>query len=80
MTEEPAVDDRTLTEHISELVAEEQRLQEQPDHSPERLRQVEVTLDRLWDLLRQRRSREQYGLDPNQAVERDGDTVEKYLQ
>jgi len=64
-TEEPAVDDRTLSE---------------PEHSPERLREVEVTLDRLWDLLRQRRSREQYGLDPDQAVERDGDTVEKYLQ
>lgn len=74
------MDDRTLTERISELVAEEQQLQEQPEHSPERLREVEVTLDRLWDLLRQRRSREQYGLDPNQAAERDGDTVEKYLQ
>jgi hypothetical protein len=74
------VDDRTLTEHITELVAEEQRLQEQPDHSPERLHEVEVTLDRLWDLLRQRRSREQYGLDPNAAVQRDTDTVEKYLQ
>ena len=74
------MDDHTLIEHITELVGEEQRLQEDPEHSPERLQAVEVTLDRLWDLLRQRRSREEYGLNPDEAVERDGDTVERYLQ
>ena len=74
------MDDKTLVEHITELVTEEQKLQEQPDHDAQRLRDVEVMLDQLWDLLRQRRSREEFGLDPNQAEERDPSTVEKYLQ
>jgi hypothetical protein len=74
------VDDRTLIEHITQLVAEEQKLQEEPDHDPARLRDIEVSLDQLWDLLRQRRSREEFGLNPDEADERDPSTVERYLQ
>jgi hypothetical protein len=74
------VDDRTLIEHITALVAEEQKLQEKPDHDPARLRDIEVSLDQLWDLLRQRRSREEFGLNPDEADERDPSTVERYLQ
>ena len=58
------MDDRDIIDHITALVAEEQRLQEQPDHSPARVKELEVTLDQLWDLLRQRRSREEFGQDP----------------
>jgi uncharacterized protein DUF2630 len=74
------VDDRTLIEHITELVAEEQRLLEEPHHDNEALRQVELTLDQLWDLLRQRRGREEFGLNPDEAETRDPNTVERYIQ
>jgi hypothetical protein len=74
------VDDKTLIDRITQLVAEEQRLQEQPKHDPARLREVEVMLDQCWDLLRQRRSREEFGLNPDAAQARDPDTVERYWQ
>jgi hypothetical protein len=77
------VDDRTIIERITELVAEEQRLQEDARESRERrerLGEVEVTLDQLWDLLRQRRSREEFGLDPGAAEPRAPETVERYIQ
>ena len=74
------MDDRTIIEHITELVAEEQRLQEDARHDGKRLREVEVSLDQMWDLLRQRRSREEFGLNPDEAETRDANTVERYLQ
>jgi hypothetical protein len=73
-------DDHNLIAHITDLVAEEQRLQQAPDHDPEKLREVEVTLDQLWDLLRQRRSQEEFGRDPEEAQTRDPKTVEGYIQ
>ena len=39
---------------------------------------AEVTLDRCWDLLRQRRALREYGRDASEAQERDADTVKKY--
>lgn len=45
-----------------------------------RLRALEVQLDQLWDLLRQRRARRDAGQDPDLAVERDSRTVEGYRQ
>jgi hypothetical protein len=76
------MDDRTVSDHIEALVAEEHRLLEQdpatPDHH-ERLEAVRVELDRYWDLLRQRRAREEFGLDPDQGTGlRDAETVEDY--
>ena len=76
--------DVDVQNHIEQLVAEEHRLLgrggEQglnpKDH--ERLAQVRVELDRYWDLLRQRRAREEYGEDPDSASIRDADTVEGY--
>jgi hypothetical protein len=44
------------------------------------LRAVEVELDRCWDLLRQRRAREEFGLDPDHASARGADTIEHYEQ
>ena len=46
----------------------------------ERLRSVEVELDRCWDLLRQRRAFRDAGTDPEQAQARYAGTVERYLQ
>ncbi len=79
------MDDSTVQEHIESLVAEEHRLLETHDSGGlsgaehERLEQTRVELDRLWDLLRQRRARRDAGLDPDGASERDADTVERYL-
>jgi len=76
------MDDRTVSDHIEALVAEEHRLLGQdpatPDHH-ERLEAVRVELDRYWDLLRQRRAREEFGLDPDRGTGlRDAGTVEGY--
>jgi hypothetical protein len=45
-----------------------------------RLAAIKVELDEAWDLLRQREAREEFGLDPDRASERDADTVEGYEQ
>jgi hypothetical protein len=76
--------DRPVQDHIEDLVAEEHRLLEAHGSdalNPEehaRLEHVRVELDQLWDLLRQRRARRAAGLDPDDASERTGDTVEGY--
>ncbi len=44
-----------------------------------RVQQLEVELDRAWDLLRQREALRSAGLDPSLATERDATTVEGYL-
>jgi Protein of unknown function (DUF2630) len=82
--------DESIGARIERLVTEEQALRrrEQTD-SPDadalaadrdRLREVEVELDRCWDLLRQRRGREEFGFDPDEAEARSADTVERYEQ
>jgi hypothetical protein len=76
--------DHGILERIHELVAEEKRLRAGGHglaHADrERLRVVEVQLDQAWDLLRQRRAREETGDDPDAASERSGNEVESYLQ
>ena len=60
------MDDASVSDHIEALVAEEHRLLEHDPGTPEhreRLEAVRVELDRYWDLLRQRRAREEFGLD-----------------
>jgi hypothetical protein len=74
------MDDAALLAHINELVAEEQKLVETPAHDPGRLAKLEVTLDQCWDLLRQRRARREFGLDPSVVSDRDEKTVEGYKQ
>jgi hypothetical protein len=77
--------DASVSDHIEQLVAEEHRLLElggeegglTPEEH-ERLAAVRIELDRLWDLLRQRRALRDAGLNPNDASERDADTVENY--
>jgi hypothetical protein len=78
-------DDKQVHDRIERLVAEEHLLLESHGNDGlepgehERLEQVRVELDRLWDLLRQRRARREAGLDPEGASERDERTVEGYL-
>jgi Protein of unknown function (DUF2630) len=82
--------DESIATRIESLVAEEHELRrreavdsgntEQLEADRDRLQAVEVELDRCWDLLRQRRAREEFGQDPDQATARDSETVERYLQ
>jgi hypothetical protein len=80
------MDDEQVRNHIEQLVAEEHALLsrhgsqglEPAEH--ERLAKVRVELDRYWDLLRQRRAHEEFGLDPDDASLRDEGTVEHYEQ
>jgi hypothetical protein len=80
------VNDKTILEHIHELVAEEKQLRD--SHSGKgisgedrlRLESLERQLDQAWDLLRQRRAREELGEDPDEVKERSIDDVESYLQ
>jgi hypothetical protein len=82
--------DENIAARIEGLVTEEHELRareqaDSPDPAAleadkERLRTVEVELDRCWDLLRQRRAYRDAGADPDQAEARDAETVERYLQ
>lgn len=72
-----------LISQIDALVDEEHQLRSQGDISDEeraRLRELEVRLDQCWDLLRQRRARQEFGEDPEAAQVRPPEVVERYLQ
>jgi DNA repair exonuclease SbcCD ATPase subunit len=71
-----------LEDRQRELRRQEGELAEQPEAvAPlrEQLEQIRVELDRLWDLQRQRRALRESGGNPDDASERDADTVERYL-
>jgi hypothetical protein len=50
------------------------------DEDAARLEEIRIDLDRLWDLLRQRRALRAAGENPDRASERSAETVEKYWQ
>ena len=80
------MDDKEILAQINKLAEEEQRLEEghvgdglsEEEHA--RLHAIEVTLDQLWDVLRQRRAKRNAGGDPDAASERAAGVVEGYLQ
>jgi predicted DNA-binding protein with PD1-like motif len=76
--------DKSILEHIHELVAEEKKLRAGghglAGEDRQRLQALEIQLDQAWDLLRQRRAREETGEDPGSAKERSVNEVESYLQ
>ncbi|MGY1688833.1 DUF2630 family protein [Geodermatophilus sp. SYSU D01105] len=77
------MDDSEIRSRIEALVEEERRLRDSGEHTDEeraRLRQIEEDRDQLWDLLRQRDAKRQYGQDPDEAQPRPEQQVEDYLQ
>jgi len=80
------MDDAGIHESIEQLVAEEHELWDREaagratEADRQRLGEVKVSLDRCWDLLRQRRALEEFGMDPGVAAVRSEETVEGYEQ
>jgi hypothetical protein len=73
--------DQEILTTIQSLVDEEHQLRSTGEgDDPERLRRLEETLDQCWDLLRQRRARREFGVDPDEAEVRPASTVEHYQQ
>ncbi|MGV9251877.1 DUF2630 family protein [Streptomyces sp. NPDC003697] len=79
--------DQRILARITEMVEDERRLRAalasgQIDDSTEQrqLGELERELDRCWDLLRQRRAKEQYGENPDEAQARPSSQVEGYLE
>jgi hypothetical protein len=85
------MNDEQVQARIEQLEEEERRLRSDESEAAqhdgagrvaadaERLAQVRVELDRLWDYLRQRRAQRDAGRNPDEAAIRDADTVERYL-
>lgn len=78
--------DEDVQDRIERLVGEEHALLERgvggglSEEERARLQEVQVELDRYWDLLRQRRAERAAGRDPDDASLRGPDTVEGYEQ
>ena len=80
------MDDSQIHGSIEQLVAEEHELWQREsdgtasDGDRERLREIKVSLDQCWDLLRQRRALRESGRDAEAADVRPADVVERYEQ
>ncbi|MFD0729917.1 DUF2630 family protein [Planotetraspora mira] len=79
--------DNEILDQIGELIDEEHTLRRRlaagelnSDEEHTRIRDLEESLDRCWDLLRQRRARRGAGEDPDDAAARPVGEVENYLQ
>lgn len=83
------MDDQQILDRIHQLMLQEHALREALEHgepgdddhaqAPARLEELEVEVDRCWDLLRQRRARREAGGDPDGAQVRPAAEVEGYL-
>ncbi len=80
------MDQEQILEKITTMVDEERRLRAsaqagEVDRAEEnqRLRALEVQLDQCWDLLRQRRAKQEFGQDPEEVHARPASQVEGYL-
>ncbi len=77
------MDETDILSRIHALVDEEHRLRDSAEPSDDtraRMSKLEADLDQCWDLLRQRRAREEFGQDVDEAHERPVMQVESYLQ
>jgi hypothetical protein len=69
-----------LEEEREQLHARESGDDPTRDQDADRLEEIRVHLDQLWDLLRQRRALRDAGQDPEEASERSREVVEHYWQ
>jgi hypothetical protein len=80
------MNDEQIHGTIEQLVAEEHDLWQREsagdvsDADRTRMKQIGVSLDQCWDLLRQRRALREAGQDPEAAEVRRSDVVENYEQ
>ena len=80
------MDDSDILKHINALVDEEHELMQRAeqggldDEERARMHELQVKLDQYWDLLRQRRARREFGLNPEEVQVRDPNIVEHYQQ
>lgn len=80
------MDDPQIHGTIETLVAEEHELWQREatgaasETDREKLRELRISLDQCWDLLRQRRALREADLDPDTATARDSSVVESYEQ
>jgi hypothetical protein len=80
------MDDSEVHGTIEQLVAEEHELWEREaagdanETDQQRLRDLKVSLDQCWDLLRQRRALREAGREPDAADVRRPEVVEGYEQ
>jgi hypothetical protein len=80
------MNDSDILKHINALVDEEHELMQQSeqgglnDEERARMHELQVQLDQYWDLLRQRRARREFGLNPEDVSVRDPNIVERYQQ
>ena len=78
--------DVAVFDHINALSSEEEALYANAGDSglstddSERLKVIQVELDRCYDLLHQRQARRAAGLDPEEATLRPVEVVERYQQ
>jgi len=78
--------DEAIHERIERLVDEEHELWrretdgDMDEATRVRLHELQVSLDQLWDLLRQRKALRRAHLDPDAASVRDPGVVEHYRQ
>ena len=80
------MEDTELLNNINKLGEEEHELMKQAEGGQldetkqARMHELEIKLDQCWDLLRQRRARREFGLNPEEATLRDENIVEHYQQ
>jgi hypothetical protein len=75
--------DKSVLNHIDQLVKEEERLYAKDQlnvDDQKRLSELKLELDQYWDLLRQRRALEEFGENPDKAKKRPAKIVENYEQ
>jgi hypothetical protein len=79
--------DADIEAQIEKLETEREALREREggddpnrDADADRLEEIRVELDQLWDFLRQRRALRDSGGNPDDASERASEVVEKYWQ
>jgi Protein of unknown function (DUF2630) len=71
---------RSLVDQEHELRTRVQERRLAPEEEQNQLHRLEEALDQCWDLLRQRRARQEAGEDPDEAIVRPVDEVEDYQQ